>query len=68
MMQNQAAYTLVCIGIIVPAVYVLFVIFLTRRGREFSRLEGLFASMEQLHTALHAAFMEERKEKPLKGP
>jgi hypothetical protein len=68
MTDSQAIFAVVCTGIVLPAIYTVFVIYLTRRGKEFSRMDGLFSSMEKLHKALHSAFMAERGEKPLKTP
>lgn len=56
-----SAITVACIGILVPAAYTLFVIFLTKRGKELAKMEGFFSSISQLNKALHAAFMERQK-------
>ena len=37
---DASSYIVAAIGILVPLVYALFVIFLTRRGREFSKMGG----------------------------
>ena len=63
---DLSSYIVVAIGILVPVVYALFVIFLTRRGREFSKMDGL--SMAGLQTALHSAFIKQEQEKTAGKP
>ena len=63
---DASSYIVVAIGILVPLVYALFVIFLTRRGREFSKMGGL--SMAGLQTALHSAFIKQEQEKTAPKP
>jgi hypothetical protein len=63
---DASSYIVAAIGILVPVVYVLFVILLTRRGREFSKMDGL--SMAGLQTALHGAFMKQEQEKTAPEP
>jgi hypothetical protein len=63
---DASSYIVAAIGILVPVVYALFVIFLTRRGREFSKMGGL--SMAGLQTALHSAFIKQEQEKTAPKP
>jgi hypothetical protein len=63
---DASSYIVAAIGILVPLVYALFVIFLTRRGREFSKMGGL--SMAGLQTALHSAFIKQEQEKTAPKP
>ena len=63
---DASSYIVAAIGILVPVVYAVFVIFLTRRGREFSKMDGL--SMVGLQTALHSAFIKQEQEKPARKP
>jgi hypothetical protein len=58
---SVSALIVAVIGIAVPVVFSLFVISLTRRGREFSRLEGFFDSIDRLHNTLHSVFLEKQK-------
>lgn len=64
MKDYQALYGVIATGILVPVAYALFVIFLTRRGKEFSKMDSFFGSMENLHKSLHRAFIAEHREKP----
>jgi hypothetical protein len=65
---DTSSYIVAAIGILVPVVYGLFVIFLTRRGREFSKMDGLFEAMTGLQTALHSAFIKQEQEKTARKP
>jgi len=58
---DASSYIVAAIGILVPVVYALFVIFLTRRGREFSKMDVLL--MAGLQTALHREFIKQEQEK-----
>jgi hypothetical protein len=64
MIQDQAAYGLVFVGIVIPAAYALFVYLLTRHGKRPSGTGSLLASIDKLH----AVFLEERGVKPAKHP
>lgn len=59
-MNSAAQITIVLAGVLVPAVFVLFVIAVTRRGAEFKRLDGLFSTIDRLLKELHKAFAEEK--------
>ena len=63
---DASSYIIAAIGILVPVVYTLFVIFLTRRGREFSKMDGF--SMAGLQTALHRAFIKQEQENSARKP
>ena len=64
---DASSYIVAAIGILVPVVYAASsVIFLTRRGREFSKMGGL--SMAGLQTALHSAFIKQEQEKTAPKP
>jgi hypothetical protein len=65
---DASSYIVVAIGILVPVAYALFVIFLTRRGREFSKMDGLSEAMTGLQTALHSAFVKQEQEKTAPKP
>lgn len=63
-MNNPAQIAIVIVGILVPAVFVLFVISVTRRGREFEKMDGLFSAIARLHQELHKAFAAEKERSP----
>ena len=60
---DVSSYIVAAIGVLVPAVYALFVIFLTRWGRERSKMDGFSEAITGLQTALHSAFMKLQQEK-----
>jgi hypothetical protein len=60
-MNNTAQVAIVLVGILVPAAFVLFVISITRRGKEFKKLDGLFSTIVRLHEELHRAFAAEKE-------
>jgi hypothetical protein len=61
MKDTQAISAVVIIGVLVPVIYILFVIFLTRRGKEFSGMDRFFGGLSKLHADLHAAVMAQSK-------
>ena len=65
---NASSYIVAAIGILVPVLYALFVIFLTRRGREFSKMNVLFDTMTNLQEALHNAFINRKHENTARKP
>lgn len=65
-MNHAGQLAIVLIGVIVPAAFVLFVIAVTRRGREFEKLDGLFAAVSRLQKDLHSAFAADKEGRPSK--
>lgn len=65
-MNNAAQIVIVLVGIVVPAAFVLFVIAITRRGREFKKMDGLLSAIARLHNQLHEAFARDEKRSPSK--
>jgi hypothetical protein len=65
-MNNAARIAIVLVGILVPAAFVLFVISIARRGREFKKFDGLFSAIAQLHEELHRAFAADKARSPSK--
>jgi hypothetical protein len=61
MNHDIQAYALAGIGILVPAAYVVFIICLTRRDREFSKMDDFFALVAKLHKSMHTAFMGQKR-------
>jgi hypothetical protein len=61
---HVAQIVIVLIGVLVPAAFALFVISITRRGREFEKMDGLFSAIHQLETQLHKAFIANDKGNP----
>lgn len=55
-MNDPAQIVTILVGILVPMVFAIFVIWVTRRGREFQRMDRLFSAIERLQTELHKAF------------
>jgi hypothetical protein len=64
--MNQAQITLVCIGVVLPALFAAFVLYLTRAGK--GSRKSFHPSIDKLRRSLHEAMMAERNEKPLKRP
>ena len=60
-MKNAAQIAIVLVGILVPAAFVLFVISITRRGKEFKKLDGLFSAIARLREELHRAVAAEKE-------
>jgi hypothetical protein len=60
-MDKTQAYIVAAIGIIIPVLFIVFVYFLTRRGKGRAQMEGLFNSISGLQDELHSAFMERKK-------
>ena len=63
-MNNAAQIAIVLVGVLVPAVFVLFVISITRRGKEFEKMDGLFSAIDRLQKELHTAFAAEKERSP----
>jgi hypothetical protein len=64
--MNNAQIVIVLVGVVVPATFVLFVIAITRRGREFKKIDGLLSAINRLHKQLHEAFARDEKHAPSK--
>ena len=65
-MNNTAQIAIILVGILVPGTFALFVILVTRRGKEFEKLDGLWSAITQLHKELHKAFAADKERSPSK--
>ncbi len=61
MNHDIQAYALAGIGILVPAAYVVFIIFLTRRDRDVSKMDDFLGLAGKLHKSMHTAFMGQKR-------
>jgi hypothetical protein len=65
-MSNAAQIVIVLVGVLVPTAFVLFVISVTRRDKEFKKIDGLFSAIARLHKELHRAFAADKEHTPSK--